>query len=277
MAVQNSLSRSLGKIAITAYLSQDAVKAQLNQVVGRNSDKFVTSIISAVNQNPELSQCSNGSIVSAALTGLALQLSPSPQLGQFYMVPFADRKTGTKKAEFILGYRGLVQLAIRSGQYRRLSAMAIKQGELISFDPLTEEIEVKLIEDVDAREDAPTIGYYAYFELINGFKKSMYWTRRKMERHAERYSMGYKAHKGYTFWEKDFDGMAVKTMYRQLLKLAPASIDIQSALESDGAVFDANGQISGSEIEVDEITTEAPSAPQEAAQGPQKASDEVFG
>ena len=98
-----------------------------------------------------------------------------------------------------------------------------------------------------------------------------------MERHAERYSMGYKAHKGYTFWEKDFDGMAIKTMYRQLLKLAPASIDIQSALESDGAVFDANGQISGSEIEVDEITTEAPSAPQEAAQGPQKASDEVFG
>lgn len=155
--------------------------------------------------------------------------------------------------------------------------MAIKQGELISFDPLTEEIEVKLIEDVDAREDAPTIGYYAYFELINGFKKSMYWTRRKMERHAERYSMGYKAHKGYTFWEKDFDGMAIKTMYRQLLKLAPASIDIQSALESDGTVFDANGQISGSEIEVDEITTEAPSAPQEAAQGPQKASDEVFG
>lgn len=277
MAVQNSLSRSQGKIGITAYLSQDAVKAQLNQVVGRNSDKFVTSIISAVNQNPELSQCSNGSIVSAALTGLALQLSPSPQLGQFYMVPFADRKTGTKKAEFILGYRGLVQLAIRSGQYRRLSAMAIKQGELISFDPLTEEIEVKLIEDVDAREDAPTIGYYAYFELINGFKKSMYWTRRKMERHAERYSMGYKAHKGYTFWEKDFDGMAIKTMYRQLLKLAPASIDIQSALESDGAVFDANGQISGSEIEVDEITTEAPSAPQEATQGPQKASDEVFG
>ena len=83
MAVQNSLSRSQGKIGITAYLSQDAVKAQLNQVVGRNSDKFVTSIISAVNQNPELSQCSNGSIVSAALTGLALQLSPSPQLGQF--------------------------------------------------------------------------------------------------------------------------------------------------------------------------------------------------
>ena len=193
------------------------------------------------------------------------------------MVPFADRKTGTKKAEFILGYRGLVQLAIRSGQYRRLSAMAIKQGELISFDPLTEEIEVKLIEDVDAREDAPTIGYYAYFELINGFKKSMYWTRRKMERHAERYSMGYKAHKGYTFWEKDFDGMAIKTMYRQILKLAPASIDIQSALESDGAVFDANGQISGSEIEVDEITTEAPSAPQEATQAPQNENGEVFG
>ena len=275
--VSNSLTNSTQRMGITAYLSKDAVKAQLEQAIGKNSDRFITSIISAVTQNPELAECSNGSIVSAALIGQSLGLSPSPQLGQYYLVPFNDRKAGIKKAQFQMGYRGMYQLAIRSGQYRRLDAIAIKEGELESYDPLTGEIKVRLIEDVDAREDAPTIGYYAYFELVNGFKKSMYWTRRKMERHAERYSMGYKAHKGYTFWEKDFDGMAVKTMYRQLLKLAPASIDIETALEADGSLIEADGQMSAPTVEVEEIPAEHEKAPQEAAQGPQKASDEVFG
>lgn len=275
--VSNSLTKSTQRMGITAYLSKDAVKAQLEQAIGKNSDRFITSIISAVTQNPELAECSNGSIVSAALIGQSLGLSPSPQLGQYYLVPFNDRKAGIKKAQFQMGYRGMYQLAIRSGQYRRLDAIAIKEGELESYDPLTGEIKVRLIEDVDAREDAPTIGYYAYFELVNGFKKSMYWTRRKMERHAERYSMGYKAHKGYTFWEKDFDGMAVKTMYRQLLKLAPASIDIETALEADGSLIEADGQMSAPTVEVEEIPAEHEKAPQEAAQGPQKASDEVFG
>lgn len=275
--VSNSLTKSTQRMGITAYLSKDAVKAQLEQAIGKNSDRFITSIISAVTQNPELAECSNGSIVSAALIGQSLGLSPSPQLGQYYLVPFNDRNAGIKKAQFQMGYRGMYQLAIRSGQYRRLDAIAIKEGELESYDPLTGEIKVRLIEDVDAREDAPTIGYYAYFELVNGFKKSMYWTRRKMERHAERYSMGYKAHKGYTFWEKDFDGMAVKTMYRQLLKLAPASIDIETALEADGSLIDADGQMSAPTVEVEEIPAEHEKAPQEAAQGPQKATDEVFG
>ena len=275
--VSNSLTKSTQRMGITAYLNKDAVKAQLEQAIGKNPDRFITSIISAVTQNPELAECSNGSIVSAALIGQSLGLSPSPQLGQYYLVPFNDRKAGITKAQFQMGYRGMYQLAIRSGQYRRLDAIAIKEGELESYDPLTGEIKVRLIEDVDAREDAPTIGYYAYFELINGFKKSMYWTRRKMERHAERYSMGYKAHKGYTFWEKDFDGMAVKTMYRQLLKLAPASIDIETALEADGSLIEADGQMSAPTVEVEEIPAEHEKAPQEATQAPQNENDEVFG
>ena len=132
-------------------------------------------------------------------------------------MPFEDRKANRKVATFILGYKGYIQLAIRSGQYKRLNVLAIKRGELVRYNPLYEEIEVNLISDELVREAAETIGYYAMFEYNNGFKKALYWSRQKMEQHALRYSKGYAAKKGYTFWEKDFDGMAYKTMLRQLI------------------------------------------------------------
>lgn len=120
--------------------------------------------------------------------------------------------------------------------------MAIKEGELVSFNPLEEEIEVNLIQDEREREEAKTIGYYAMFEYLNGFKKAMYWSREKMESHALKYSKGYQAKKGYTFWEKDFDGMAYKTMLRQLIsKWGIMSIDMQTALDSDMAVINDDG------------------------------------
>ena len=134
--------------------------------------------------------------------------------------------------------KGYIQLAIRSGQYKKLNAMAIKEGELIKYDPLNEEIEVQLIEDESAREAAPTIGYYAMFEYLNGFRKVIYWSKEKMEAHALEYSQGYRAHKGYTFWEKDFDSMAIKTMLRQLIsKWGIMSIDFQKAYEADMGVL----------------------------------------
>lgn len=112
--------------------------------------------------------------------------------------------------------------------------MAIKEGELLRYDPLNEEIEVSLIEDDIAREARDTSGYYAMFEYLNGFKKSIYWSKKKMEQHALRYSKGYAAKKGYTFWEKDFDAMAYKTMLRQLIsKWGVMSIDLQTAFEAD--------------------------------------------
>lgn len=139
------------------------------------------------------------------------------------------------------GDKGYIQLALRSGQYKKLNVLSIKEGELLSWDPLNEEIEVKLIEDDTAREKAPTIGYYAMFEYTNGFRKCLYWSREKMEAHALRYSKGYAAKKGYTFWEKDFDSMAYKTMLRQLIsKWGVMSIDMQRAIERDAAP-DAGG------------------------------------
>ena len=243
MALQNSLTKSKQRLGITAYLTQDAVKEQINKVVGgKNGEKFVTAIVSAVNTNPALAECTNTSILSGALLGHSLNLSPSPQLGQYYLVPFKNNKAGVTEAQFQLGYKGYIQLAIRSGQYKKLNVLAIKEGELRSFDPLNEEIDVKLIEDEEEREQAKTIGYYAMFEYVNGFRKAIYWSKTKMEAHALKYSKGYQAKKGYTFWEKDFDGMAYKTMLRQLIsKWGIMSIDMMSAIDADMAVIHEDG------------------------------------
>ena len=243
MAVGNSLANRQQKTGLTAYLTNDAVKRQINNVVGgKNGDRFIASIVSAVQANSDLQECTNPSILSAALLGESLKLSPSPQLGQYYMVPFKNNKKGCKEAQFQLGYKGYIQLAIRSGQYKKLNVLAIKEGELVRFDPLNEEIEVNLIDDEEVREEAKTIGYYAMFEYTNGFRKAMYWSKKKMEAHALKYSKGYAAKKGYTFWEKDFDGMAYKTMLRQLIsKWGIMSIDMQNAMESDMAVIHEDG------------------------------------
>lgn len=252
--VNNSLVKSK-KTNLTAYLTSDAVKSQINKVIGgANGDRFVSSIISAVQANASLKDCTSPSIVSAALLGYSLKLSPSPQLGQYYLVPFYNRKKGLSEAQFNLGYKGYIQLALRSGQYKKLNVLAIKEGELINYNPLDEEIEVKLIDDEEERENAKTIGYYAMFEYLNGFKKTMYWSKAKMESHALKYSQGYKAKKGYTFWEKDFDSMAYKTMLRQLIsKWGIMSIDMQSALDSDMGVIKEDGTVDY----VDNVTEES--------------------
>ena len=255
MAVNNSLAnRQPQKLGLAAYLSQDAVKNKINEVIGgKDGQRFISAIVSATTANPALQECSNGSILSAAMLGESLKLSPSPQLGQYYMVPFNDKNKG-KVAQFQLGYKGYIQLAIRSGQYKKLNVLAIKEGELVRFNPLEEEIEVKLIEDEEERENAPTIGYYAMFEYTNGFKKAMYWSKNKMEAHALKYSKGYQAKKGYTFWEKDFDGMAYKTMLRQLIsKWGIMSIEMVSAMDSDMTVINEDGTKTYVENDTDTI------------------------
>lgn len=243
MAVSNSLVKQNQKQTFSAFLGTDAIKRKINEMVGgEKGQQFITSIISAVSTNPQLAECDNATILSAALAGQALNLSPSAQLGQFYMVPFNDNKNGRKVAQFQIGYKGYIQLAIRSGYYKKLNVIAIKEGELIKYDPLNEEIEVQLIDDEEKREEAETIGYYAMFEYLNGFRKTLYWSKTKMDAHALKYSMGYKAHKGCTFWEKDFDGMAYKTMLRQLIsKWGIMSVDMQKAMESDMATIKEDG------------------------------------
>ena len=224
----------------SVVVQSEGYKNLINNTLGdpKRAAGFITAITSAVSTNPSLQECDPATILSAGLLGETLQLSPSPQLGQYYLVPFNDRKLGRKVAQFQLGYKGYIQLAIRSGQYKKLNVLPIKEGELIKYDPLNEEVEVHLIEDDTEREAAPTIGYYAMFEYLNGFRKVLYWSKEKMEAHALEYSQGYRAKKGYTFWEKDFDSMACKTMLRQLIsKWGIMSIDFQKAYEADMGVL----------------------------------------
>ena len=285
MTVNNSLAKRDQSMKLSVYLQNDAVKKQINQVVGgKNGTRFISSIVSAVQSTPALQECTSPSIVNAALLGEALNLSPSPQLGQFYMVPFDNRKKGCKEAQFQLGYKGYIQLAERSGYYKKLNVLAIKEGELIRYDPLDEEIEVELIDDDVIREETPAMGYYAMFEYENGFRKTMYWSKKKMMAHAEKYSPAFSRNGGAktlelleqgkipekdlwkysSFWFKDFDGMALKTMLRQLIsKWGIMSIDLQKAIDKDMAVIQEDGSADYVENAAEELDNDNIVAEQE--------------
>ena len=243
MNITNNLQSK--QLTMVEYLNKDIIKNQISNVIGKNEiQRFITSIVSAINTNAELAQCDKKSILSAALLGETLKLSPSPQLGQYYMIPF--NVENQKKAQFVLGYKGYLQLAIRTGYYKKINVISIKEGELLGFDPLNEEIKVNLISDFEERESAETIGYYAYIEYMNGFQKSLYWSKNKMENHARKYSTSYikdiNKNTNYSFWKKDFDSMAYKTMLRQILsKWGNLNFEMQQALESDMAIIEDDG------------------------------------
>ena len=248
MAVKNELAQQK-KAGIATYLSSEAVKNNIMSVVGeKNTTSFITSIVSAVQTNPALAECTNSSILSSALLGQSLKLTPSPQLGQYYMVPYDNSKLGRKEAQFQMGYKGYIQLAIRSGQYRKIVVSEIREGELAKFNPITEEFDFVPFLDREKRLSLPVIGYYAALELVNGFRKEIYWTKGEMQKHAETYSSGYRndlrKHTSYTFWSKNFDAMAKKTLIRQIIsKWGVMSIEMSKAFESDMAVIDEDGKL----------------------------------
>ena len=263
------------KQTFSNFMSSPAIQKKIADVVkGKDGDRFITSLVSAVATNPALAECDHFTTFSAGLLGEALKLSPSSQLGQYYLVPFNDKKRNCKVAQFQLGYKGYIQLAIRSGFYKKLNVQAVKEGELIKYDPFNEEIEIKLIENPDEREKAETTGYYAMFEYTNGFKKCLYWSKEKMLCHADKYSQAFSAKGGEiitdkfgkkhtkvsfadfvaknydekddwlysSFWYKDFDGMAYKTMLRQLIsKWGIMSIEMQTAIDKDMTVTREDG------------------------------------
>lgn len=240
---QNAVSQAKNQ-KFNVFVKSPVVMNSIEGTLGSaaKAKTFVASIISAVSTNSQLAECNNTSIVSAALLGESLKLSPSPQLGQYYMVPFKDKEKG-EVATFILGWKGYYQLAMRSGAYKKLHAIAVKDGELTKYDPINEEYEFKTIDNPADRKKAKTVGYYAFFETVNGFKKSMYWTKEEMEAHALEYSRGYANDKKngwkYTYWSKDFDGMALKTMFRQLIsKYGVMSIEMEKAFVHDTSYSD---------------------------------------
>lgn len=259
MAMQSKVAKnqtkSTGIKGFNNLINSDLMRTKINQMVGAtDSQEFITSITSAVNTNPALAECDPQTIISAALLGQSLHLKPSPQLGYFYMVPFNNRKKGTKEAQFQLGYKGLLQLAIRTSEYIDIDAIEIKEGEYKGRDKFTGRPKFEFVEDDDIRENLPVVGYMAYFEMKNGYIKRLYWSKTKMENHADTYSMAFDLEKYHdlqegkipqseqwkysSFWYKNFDEMAKKTMLRQLLsKHGLLSTEMQKAVESDQAVI----------------------------------------
>lgn len=257
MGVQNNLVKQSQKPTFSGFMETVGKKKVMEIVGGKDGQRFITAIISAVSANPTLAECEFNTILSSALLGESLKLSPSPQLGQYYLVPYNNKKKGTKEAQFQLGYKGYIQLAIRSGQYKKINVLALKEGELVRYDPLNEEIKVNMIEDDLEREATATSGYYAMFEYSNGFKKAMYWSKKKMLAHADQYSQAFTVEKMEklqagkvpkndlwmyaSFWYKDFDAMALKTMIRQLIsKWGIMSIELQQAIDADIEAEPAN-------------------------------------
>ena len=236
-------------------IQTDAYKKLINNTLGdpKRANKFIASISSAVATNPQLQKCDAGSILSGALLGEALNLSPSPQLGQFFLVPY-DKKQKVNgewvvvesNAQFQLGYKGYIQLAIRSGQYKDIDVIDVREGEYLGRDKITGKHQFEFIENEVERENKPIIGYMAYFEYLNGFYKNIYWSKEKMQKHALEYSQAYASDvkKGttYSFWSKDFNGMAFKTMLRQLIsKWGVMSVEIQEAITKDMSVVKEDG------------------------------------
>lgn len=254
------------KKQLSVYLTGEGVKKSIQNSLGpEKAQKFIASLISFTQNNPKLLECDNGTLVSAALLGESLNLSAP--LSQYYIVPFKE------KASFILSYKGMIQLAARSGNYKRINVLPIKSGELKKYDPMTEEIKVEIIEDEDERESAETIGYYAMFEYHNGFVKSLYWRKEKMMIHADKYSPAFSRDiyekikdgkidkkdmwKYSSYWYANFDDMACKTMLRQLIsKWGIMSVEMQEANEKSyesEIAFESGSQQQNDKEEIEDI------------------------
>lgn len=260
MAVNNSLANKSQRLGgISTYLKQDAVKAHINSILGgKRGTAFIASVVSAVQATPALKECTSTSIVSAALIGESLNLSSSPSLGQFWIIPYNNKKKGTKEGQFQLGANGFKQLAMRTGQYKDIDFIVIHEGEYKGRDKFTGKQVFEFIEDDDERESLPVVGYMAYFELVNGFKKSVYWTKAKMENHADKYSQAFNLQnyrklqegkiqdsemwKYSSYWYSNFDGMAEKTLIKHLLsKWGILSSELITAMDNDMAVIHEDG------------------------------------
>lgn len=259
---------------ITGYLNAPQIQSYLKDVIGSNRDKFVTNLVSVTNQNKALQKCTNMSLMSGALVATTLNLSLNSSFGYAYLVPFKNNKLSKEKnadvyeAQFQIGYKGYVQLALRTGQYKKINAIPVYKSQFQGWNALTEELELN---EFDNFEDDEVIGYVAYFKLVNGFEKTMFWSKDKMERHADTYSQAFSLDinekikqgkikesdmwKYSSYWYKDFDRMALKTMLRQVLsKYGIMSEEMQKAYEDDQSVINGDSK-NYIDVEVEEKPT----------------------
>lgn len=250
---QNQLP-STGVKGISQFLNSDSVKNKFSEILGQKGNGFIASVLSVVNSNPQLQNADQNSVYTSALLAASLDLPINSNLGLAYIVPYKQRQPdGTYKdvAQFQLGYKGFLQLAQRSGQFKTINSTDVREGEILSLDRMSGEITFNWIQDSKTRLSKRVVGYLSYFKLLNGFENSLYMTVEEIDAHAKKYSQTYKKY-GTGLWKDEFDGMAKKTVTKlNLSKNAPLSIEMQRAVVSDQAVIKNDNFVNNEAIEVE--------------------------
>lgn len=219
--------------AITAEKTQ----AYLQSILHERKGEFVNNVTALVSNNKMLQECEPMTLMFAALKATALDLPLDPNLGFAHIIPYKNNKDGIVEAQFQMGYKGIAQLAIRSGQFKTINVTDVREGELKGRDRRTGYVTIEWIEDEKKRNDAKVIGYLGYFKLLNGYEKESYWSLEELNKHGVQYSQTYK--KGYGVWKDNFDAMAKKTVLKLMLNKgdAPMSVQMQQAIKYDQSVI----------------------------------------
>jgi recombination protein RecT len=226
------------QLTTKSLFARDNVKGKFDELLGKRSTAFITSVLQIVSQNDLLSKAEPTSVYHAAAVAATLDLPLNSNLGFAYIVPYNQSyKDGSgqwqKKqvAQFQMGYKGFIQLALRSGQFKTISATPIYEGQLVSENPLT-----GFVFDFSKKTSNVIIGYASYFALLNGFEKTFYMPAENAKAHGKKFSQTFKKDTG--IWKDDFDGMAIKTVLKLLLsKYAPLSVEMQTAVKLDQSVI----------------------------------------
>lgn len=227
------------KETVKNLLDTESIKNKLQEILGKRASTFATSVVQIAQSNKLLANAVPESIVGAAMTAATLNLPLNNSLGYAYIIPFNERQSDNSyltKAQFQIGYKGFIQLAMRSNQFKTIHSTDVRQGEIISRDRLTGEMTFQWIDNDLDRKKIECIGYVAYFKLINGYEATLFMSMAELSTHGKKFSQTFK--KGFGLWQTDFDSMAKKTVLKLLLsKKAPLSIDMQTAVKTDQASF----------------------------------------
>lgn len=223
-------------------ITSPATQKYLDDLLHERKGQFVSNLTALVANNANLQECEPYTLMFAALKATALNLPIEPSLGMAHVIPYKNKKRGVTEAQFQLGYKGFQQLALRTGQYKRINTTEVRKGELGKRNRLTGEIEWNWIENEDKRLKEPIIGYVNYFCLLNGFESTFYMSKEEMDAHALRYSQTYKSTNAYikeqSKWTTDFDAMALKTVIKlNLSKNGVLSTELQEAIRADQSVM----------------------------------------
>lgn len=221
---------------MNSILDGEGMRKRFNDLLGKRAPQFISSVVSMVNADKTMQMAfyeSPMTVIQAALKAATFDLPIDQNLGYAYIVPFKNYKKDTGKyvheATFILGWKGMHQLALRTGAYKTINVIDVREGELESYNRLTEEVKINFIEDEEERESKPVIGYLGYYRLVNGAEKTIYMSIKQIEAHEQKFRKGQNMGKG---WREDFDAMARKTVYRKLIgKWGVMSIDYRTVGE----------------------------------------------